>query len=444
MKRIELINRLIQEGISANTLVNFTDKQIFGLAERVLGEAVTSKVDNTTYSASEVNAAKQKGQGFGVKDGTVTLNNDGGITVATKEGVSENLKGNQKKIDKNHNGKIDSQDFKILRGQKKKDANEMLRFYDDDGNPIKDKKGNQSAVSSRAKNFIEKTKSKNIDSKDKKGVTKNSTKICDSCGKPETKCNCDHTHLDEKLVGKQKNIDKNHNGKIDAQDFKILRGQNNESKPSAGLSKEKKSEVVKKAKKGGDVGKKGKGFEMIANKAAKKYGSKEAGKKVAAAAMWKNVKREGVETKNWVKNLVENQYFHNFTSKNEIMELISKKLTENTNPGMAKKSNLPDFLTSKAIRASANTKQQSNEAGPATAPTKPVTKPDTKPGKPAGPYKPRIEPKQNPQAESAPATAPTKPKPTTKPGTKPGKPAGPYKPRIEPKQNPQAEARKIK
>jgi hypothetical protein len=31
--------------------------------------------------------------------------------------------------------------------------------------------------------------------------------------------------MDEKLIGKQKNIDKNHNGKIDAQDFKILRGQ---------------------------------------------------------------------------------------------------------------------------------------------------------------------------------------------------------------------------
>ena len=223
--------------------------------------------------------------------------------------------------------------------------------------------------------------------------------------------------------------------------IKILKGQNNESKPSAGLSKEKKSEVVKKAIKGGDVGKKGKGFDMIADKAAKKYGSKETGKKVAAAAMWKNVKREGVETKSWVKNLVENEYFHNFTSKNEIMELISKKLTENANPGMPKKSNLPDFLTSKAIRASAKTKQQSNEAGPATAPTKPVTKPDTKPGKPAGPYKPRIEPKQNPQAENAPVT---KPKPTTKPDTKPSKPGGPYKPRIEPKQNPQAEAKKIK
>jgi hypothetical protein len=68
-----------------------------------------------------------------------------------------------------------------------------------------------------------------------------------------------------------------------------------ESKPSAGLSKEKKSEVVKKAKAGEDIGKKGKGFEKVADKAAKEYGSKEVGKKVAAAAMWKNLKNEDVE-----------------------------------------------------------------------------------------------------------------------------------------------------
>ena len=63
-----------------------------------------------------------------------------------------------------------------------------------------------------------------------------------------------------------------------------------ESAPSAGLSKEKKSAVVKKAKAGGDIGKPGKGFKGLAAKAAKEYGSKEKGEKVAAAAMWKNIK----------------------------------------------------------------------------------------------------------------------------------------------------------
>lgn len=62
-------------------------------------------------------------------------------------------------------------------------------------------------------------------------------------------------------------------------------------KPSAGLTKKEKSAVAKKAKSGKDIGKKGKGFEKVAKAAEKKYGSKEAGEKVAAAAMWKNIKR---------------------------------------------------------------------------------------------------------------------------------------------------------
>ena len=64
-------------------------------------------------------------------------------------------------------------------------------------------------------------------------------------------------------------------------------------KPSADLSKKEKSAVVKKAEAGEDIGKKGKGFEKVAKKAAKEYDSKEAGEKVAAAAMWKNIKKEG-------------------------------------------------------------------------------------------------------------------------------------------------------
>lgn len=60
-----------------------------------------------------------------------------------------------------------------------------------------------------------------------------------------------------------------------------------EAKPSAGLSKKEKSAVVKKAKAGKDIGKKGKGFEKI----AKAAGGGEKGQKIAAAAMWKNIKR---------------------------------------------------------------------------------------------------------------------------------------------------------
>lgn len=66
-----------------------------------------------------------------------------------------------------------------------------------------------------------------------------------------------------------------------------------EDKPSSGLSTKKKSEIVKKAKKGEDIGKKGKGFEKVVS-AAKKSGAKDP-EAVAAASMWKNIKREEKE-----------------------------------------------------------------------------------------------------------------------------------------------------
>ena len=53
------------------------------------------------------------------------------------------------------------------------------------------------------------------------------------------------------------------------------------------MSKKKKSAVAKKARAGGDIGKKGKGFAKV----AKAAGGGEKGQKIAAAAMWKNVKR---------------------------------------------------------------------------------------------------------------------------------------------------------
>ena len=231
------------------------------------------------------------------------------------------------------------------------------------------------------------------------------------------------SEIKENLKGNQKKLDKNHNGKIDSQDFKILRGKSKESvdekkKPSAGLSAKKKSEVVKAAKAGKDIGQKGKGFEKIASKAAEKYGSVEKGKKVAAAAMWKNIKREGKtqneqEVKNWLYALVENDY-HPLTSKGEIMELLKSKLKD--------KSQINEF--------------DMGAAEPTTAPPKPVAPP--KPGKPKPSYpRPTITPSPGPkpgiknikssklpdfftaaaiEAAAAPTTAPPKPDTPTKPG----------------------------
>lgn len=74
--------------------------------------------------------------------------------------------------------------------------------------------------------------------------------------------------------------------------YKIPKKTNESEAPSAGLSNKKKSSIVKKARAGEDIGHKGKGFKDIEDKAAKKYGSKEKGEKVAAAVLWKNIKRK--------------------------------------------------------------------------------------------------------------------------------------------------------
>jgi len=48
-----------------------------------------------------------------------------------------------------------------------------------------------------------------------------------------------------------------------------------------------KAKVAKEARKGKDLGKKGKNFDKVAAKAAKEYGSKEAGERVAGALLQK-------------------------------------------------------------------------------------------------------------------------------------------------------------
>jgi hypothetical protein len=61
-----------------------------------------------------------------------------------------------------------------------------------------------------------------------------------------------------------------------------------------GTAKER-SAMAKKARAGKDIGEKGKNFEKIAKSAAKQYGSKEAGEKVAGAVMYGKLKEETLE-----------------------------------------------------------------------------------------------------------------------------------------------------
>jgi hypothetical protein len=108
MKRSTLVEKLIKEGMSESTLVKFTDKQLLELSERMLGEQVKGSIVVPKGTSNPDDLKKLTDQGLNVE-----------LREKEKE-VGKELKGNQKKLDKNHNGKIDGQDFKILQGQKKK------------------------------------------------------------------------------------------------------------------------------------------------------------------------------------------------------------------------------------------------------------------------------------------------------------------------------------
>jgi hypothetical protein len=185
MKRSELVENLIKEGMSEKTLVNFTDKQLSRLHERMVISADKLKSDPKLQAIA----------------------NDPNTEVEVKE----ELKGGQKKLDKNKNGKIDGEDFKLLKGQK--------------------------------------------------------NKKCEHCDKEMSKCSCDDSHLGE--------------------------------------SKEKKNETPKFGK-----------------KVTKGHNN------IPEFMDSKKLKKEGVETKKWVESLAEEKFFHILTSKNEIMEMIQTKLND--------------------------------------------------------------------------------------------------------------------
>jgi hypothetical protein len=122
MKRSELVEKLMGEGFSEKTLVNFSDKQLNGLAERILGEQVTTVPGKPSYKVGEDGGSLPPSpKGYKITKDPVDKST---IAQPVESEVKEELKGKQKNLDKNHNGKIDGQDFKILKGQKKEKKKE--------------------------------------------------------------------------------------------------------------------------------------------------------------------------------------------------------------------------------------------------------------------------------------------------------------------------------
>ena len=153
----------------------------------------------------------------------------------------------------------------------------------------------------------------------------------------------------------------------------------------------------------------------------------------------KHLNESQLEINEWIGNLAETKY-HSFTSKNEIMELISIKLNESEvhefGPGVTTGHNgIPEWFSSKAIK--------SNSPAPTIAP--PKTKPTTRP-KRRNPYQPGPGPNPRPDAmleldENNPA--PTIAPPKVKPGSKP-KRRNPYQPGPGPNPRPDALVKETK
>jgi hypothetical protein len=90
--------------LSKNTLNSYMDKA----KDRYIKHASSTSTFSPSANQKSVKYAKN----------ILKAKEKGGKFSEEVEGVDEALIGKQKKLDKNHNGKLDGQDFKILRGQK--------------------------------------------------------------------------------------------------------------------------------------------------------------------------------------------------------------------------------------------------------------------------------------------------------------------------------------
>jgi hypothetical protein len=122
MTRIEMVRRLLSEGLSRNTLINATDKQLLALCERMLNEEVTKQVK--VYSMNNPKDAEVINTIINDPKKVTDIAKQGHIQVTKEEKTKPTTK-QLTALDKNKNGKIDKEDFKMLRS--KKEVKEELK-----------------------------------------------------------------------------------------------------------------------------------------------------------------------------------------------------------------------------------------------------------------------------------------------------------------------------
>ena len=121
-----------------------------------------------------------------------------------------------------------------------------------------------------------------------KGPSKSQLKGIKAPTKKELK-SIGEEEVQEELKSNQSKIDANHNGKIDGQDFAILRGKKKVKTEGMEFANKLISTIAER-----DEGKPGLMFKKIASKAAKEYDSKEAGNRVAGFIRKKVLAKEDI------------------------------------------------------------------------------------------------------------------------------------------------------
>jgi len=194
---------------------------------------------------------------------------DDGYDEFENEELDEKLYGNQSRIDKNKNGKIDGEDFKMLRKQQNEESEvcecgggmyegecmECGKLYmDEDIYDKEDLNGKFDYVQEEDDVDFEEEKSEKQEENSefcryqKKMFGPEDERYQDKClGKSAIKdLSGMEMNMNERLRGNQKRIDKNKNNKIDAEDFKMLRKESKKSKTSLKLSESEMIDLIEK------------------------------------------------------------------------------------------------------------------------------------------------------------------------------------------------------
>jgi len=186
-----------------------------------------------------------------------------------KNKLLEALKGKQHKIDKNKNNKIDSQDFAILRAQQKEELELDEASCEDE---VKKHEKKMHGKDGEVAKHVEKMHKEDVEQIDEKNVPTSPEKWARAKAAAKAKFAVYPSAYANGWASKK---------------YKAMGGGWKSVSEEVEELDEKAGYSAKAARAGKDIGKPGKAFGMIAKKAGERYGSAEAGKRVAGAILAK-------------------------------------------------------------------------------------------------------------------------------------------------------------